>query len=256
MKCPNCGAESSGAFCAECGTPLKGARCRECNAALATGARFCTNCGTPTTGKKAAGQNRIAWYVVGGAGALLLAVLLWPTLTGKSTGDESDGRVPIGQMPAGSAPGADGAAVDPLSGTPREQADRLFNRVMTEKESGDTARAKFFTPMAIQAYGAIPNLDHDGLYHLSLVHTVAGDFKAARETAEKILAQSPNHLLALSAAAGAARGAGDKAAAKRYYERFLAAFDSENKRDLPEYQDHSRMFPDLKSEAEAYVKAN
>lgn len=255
MKCPNCGSESTGAFCAECGTPLKGARCKECNAALAIGARFCTNCGTPTTGKKAAAQSRTAWYVVGGAAVLLLAVLLWPNLTGKSKGNESDGRMPISQMPgAGVADGA--AATDPLSGTPRERADRLFNRVMTEKESGDTARAKFFTPMAIQAYGAIPDLDDDGLYHLSLIHAVAGDFKAARETAEKILTKSPNHLLALSAAAGAARGAGDNAAAKKYYERFLAAFDSENKKDLPEYRDHSRMFPELKTEAETFLKAN
>jgi hypothetical protein len=151
---------------------------------------------------------------------------------------------------------APSAGPGPLSGTPREQADRLFNRIMTERESGDTAQAKFFVPMAVQAYDMAGNLDEDGLYHLSLVHQVGGDFKAARETAERILATSPNHLLGLSAAANAARADGDNSAARNYYQKFLQAFDTESKNTTrPEYRDHGRMFPELKTEAETFLKA-
>lgn len=257
MKCPNCGVESAGAFCAECGTPLEGAKCRECGNAFSPGAKFCTSCGTPTRGQYAARASNSAWYAVGAAALILIGVLAWPAISGNKNRAPDDGRVPIAQMPGG-VPAGEGAGggptMDQLSGTPREQADRLFNRIMTEQQGGDTARAKFFTPMTIQAYGMVPNLDDDGLYHLSLVHDVAGDYKAARETAERILANNPHHLLALSAAANAANAAGDRAAAKRYYEKFLSVFDSESKKDLPEYQDHGRMFPQLKTEAEAFLK--
>lgn len=258
MKCPNCGTDSSGAFCSECGTPLEGAQCKECGNALSPGAKFCTRCGTAVRGRQASARSsNVAWYVAGAAALLLVGVLAWPSITGDRNNRQADGRVPIGQMPGGVPAGegvGTGAMMDPLSGTPREQADRLFNRIMTEQQGGDTARAKFFTPMAIQAYGMVPNLDDDGLYHLSLVHHVAGDYKAARETAQRILAKNPDHLLALSAAANAAIAEGDKTAAKRYYEKFLAVFDSERKKDLPEYQDHGRMFPQLKTEAASFVK--
>ena len=249
MKCPNCGAESSGAFCAECGAPLKGAKCRSCNAPLAVGSKFCTQCGTAVTGRAPA-ASKTAWYIVGGALALLLIVLIWPAVRGEKGNPANDGRVPIGQLQDGPA----GIAQGPLSGSPREQADRLFNRVMSERESGDTARARFFLPMAIQAYGGVGDLDADGLYHLSLLHNLNEDYDAALATAEGILAKSPNHLLALSAAANAARGKGDNAGARKYYERFLSAYDTESQQAKQEYQDHGRMLLELRVEAQSFVR--
>lgn len=260
MKCPNCGAQSDGAFCSECGSPLKGAQCRECNAALATGARFCNNCGSPTgRAAPAAGSgNKLPWIVAGIAALALIGVLARQGIK-PDAGASADGRVPLDQMadPAAAGSVASGApsGPGPLSGTPREQADRLFNRIMTERESGDTAQAKFFAPMAVQAYEMAGQLDADGLYHLSLIHIVAGNFSAARETAERILATSPNHLLALSAAANAARAAGDDSAARAYFQKFIQSYDTESKATRPEYQDHGKMFPEMKTEAEGFLRA-
>jgi tetratricopeptide (TPR) repeat protein len=257
MKCPKCGAQTNGAFCSECGAPLKGAKCRECQAPLAVGARFCNNCGTPVAGRSRAESdgNKLPWIVAGAALVLLIVVLARPALRGDDQ-PEADGRVPLSQFDEAVGQGGPAAAggPGPLSGSPRENADRLFNRVMSERESGDTAQARFFLPMAIQAYGMAGELDADGYYHLSVLQNFAGDHKAALSSAEKILATSPNHLLGLFAAAAAARAAGDDATARRYYQRFLSAYDTESKTTKQEYQDHGRMFPELKSEAEAFVR--
>jgi tetratricopeptide (TPR) repeat protein len=257
MKCPRCGAQTSGAFCSECGAPLKGAKCRECQAALPAGARFCNNCGTPAAGQDAGNDgNKLPWIIAGAALVLLIVVLAWPALQ-RDDQPQADGRVPLSQFDEGMGEGGPAAAggPGPLSGSPRENADRLFNRVMSERESGDTAQAKFFLPMAIQAYGMAGELDADGYYHLSLLQNFSGDHKAAQTSAERILATSPNHLLGLSAAAAAARAAGDHATARKYYERFLSAYDAESKSTKPEYQDHGRMFPQLKSEAETFLRS-
>lgn len=249
MKCQNCGAESGGAFCAECGAPLKGAKCRSCGAALPGGSKFCTQCGTSVIGQSPA-RSKTPWYIVGGALALLLIVLIWPAISGDKGDRANDGRVPIGQLQDGAA----GSAQGPLSGSPREQADRLFNRVMSERESGDTARARFFLPMAIQAYSAVGELDADGLYHLSMLHSLNEDYDAGLAAAESILATSPSHLLALSAAANAARGKGDNAAARKYFDRLLAAYETESKQPRQEYQDHANMLPQLRTEAQSFVR--
>jgi double zinc ribbon protein len=254
MKCPNCGSDASGAFCSECGSPLKGAKCRECNSPLPAGAKFCTNCGTPVAARaRAVAQtpSKAPWFVAGGALLLVTLVLLWPSITGSS--DDRTGRVPLSQIENPGGASVDGAPA-PLTGSPREQADRLFNRIMTERESGDSAKVNQFLPMGIQAYQLAGDLDADGLYHLSLLQALNRDYAASRSTAEQILANSPNHLLALSAAANAARNAGDKTAARKYYQQFLSAYDAELKTKKQEYEDHGRMLPELRAEAEQFVK--
>lgn len=249
MKCPNCAAESSGSFCPECGTPLKGAACRSCNAALAAGANYCTSCGAPA--RAGARRTHPAWYVAGAALVVLIVVLVWPSAPAERT-PESDGRVPISQMQDAAPLGGSDGTPPQLTGTPREQADRLFNRVMTEQANGDTTQARFFLPMALQAYDMAGELDADGLYHLALLQTLTRDYDAARRTAERILSGAPDHLLALSAAGNAAHEAGDRAAAQSYYRRFVAAYAKEKGRtDLPEYRDHGRVFAELKAEAES-----
>ena len=258
MKCPNCGAQSDGAFCSECGAPLKGAKCRECQSPLAAGARFCNNCGAPSgqarrRGAGGSGDNsKLPWIFAGASLLILIIVLVLPALRGNKA-PQVDGRVPLNQM-GEIGGGASSGAPSPLSGTPREQADRLFNRVMTEKEGGDTTQAKFFVPMAVQAYEMAGNLDPDGYYHLSLLHNLGGNPQAALSAAERVLATSPNHLLALSAAAQAARASGDNAAARRFYQRFIAAYDAESRTAKQEYEDHGKMLPELKTEAENFLK--
>ncbi|HSK21364.1 MAG TPA: hypothetical protein VK912_19565 [Longimicrobiales bacterium] len=172
---------------------------------------------------------------------LLIIILVVPMLT-------DDGGSAT-QMPVGGANVAPGTP-PPLTGTPREQADRLFNRIMTSVESGDSAGARGFTPMAIDAYRMAAPLDNDGLYHLAVVHTVAGDPEAARATAEQILAGNANHLLGLAVAGEAAVLAGDSAAARDYYARLLAAYDDEVAKGLQEYQDHARSLPEFRATAQ------
>jgi hypothetical protein len=249
MKCPDCGKQSNGAFCPECGAALASARCKACNGQLVPGARFCNHCGVPVT---AQARSNLPWFIAGGALVALLIVLLIPALR---TGSEPEAGPPPGAAPfAGTGDG--GGTPPPLTGTPREQADRLFNRIMQLRESGDTARASFFLPMGIQAYANAAEagqMDDDGLYHLSLLQTSAGDAPGARGSAEQILAKSPTHLLALSAAGQAAEAQGDSAAARTYYKRFLDAYEAERKKTLPEYTDHARVLPEYEAAARAFI---
>jgi hypothetical protein len=214
------------------------------------GARFCNSCGTPvakaTRAPAHAGGSRpdrsnLPWYVAGGVLLVVIVVLvasMW-------SGDEipAPGTAPFMGSPA--APGTP----PPLNGTPRELADRLFNRIMGAREQGDMATAQQFAPMGIQAYEGAEPLDDDGLYHLAVIHNVAGNHEEGRATAERILAGNPNHLLALAAAAEAMEGAGDQAAALRYHQRFVDAYNSEIGRALPEYLDHARIIPEYREAA-------
>jgi len=144
----------------------------------------------------------------------------------------------------------------PLTGTPREQADRLFNRVMQALAAGDLEQVNFFAPMGILAYRQAGELDDDGLYHLSLLETVGGDPSSGLETAERILEGSKDHLLALAAAAQAADALGDRDRATRYYEHFLAVYEAESERPLPEYLDHAQILEPYRAEAEAYLSGS
>jgi tetratricopeptide (TPR) repeat protein len=142
----------------------------------------------------------------------------------------------------------------PLTGTPREQADRLFNRVMQAQAQADTQQVAFFLPMAVLAYQQAGDLDADGLYHLSVLETAAGQAASGLASAEKILGTHPDHLLGLAAAAQAADALGKPADARRYYERLLAHFEAERGKPFPEYLDHAPVLPGYRQEAQAYLK--
>ena len=241
--CSVCQTESSGAFCPSCGAPLGGARCRHCDADLVPGARFCTQCGEAVRAHSRA--SRLPWHIAAAAVVVLVVVLAVPSLRPGATGGGSFDFQPI--------QGASGAVAPPLTGSPREQADRLFDRVMRAESAGDTEQVRFFLPMAIQAYRQACELDADGLYHLSVLETAAGEPAQAVETAERILAETPSHLLALGAAARASVVAGDEAAARDYYRRLLDAFDAEQTTGRVEYLDHGTILPIYRGEAEAFL---
>jgi hypothetical protein len=249
MKCPNCGKESTGRFCPACGATMKPTSCRECGGKLVPGARFCTSCGTEAVAGPSRQRDRtpatdrgnLPWYIAGAVLLVLIVVLLVPMIYG---GDDvpARGAAPFG---ADAAPGMP----PPLDGTPREQADRLFNRVMTAREGGNMAEAQQFSPMAVQAYEMSEPLDDDGIYHLAAMRVVAGDTDGARAAAERILSRNPNHLLALAIAAEAMEAAGDAQTAREYHRRFLDAYESEVGRQLPEYLDHARVLPEYRAAA-------
>lgn len=234
MRCPSCQTEAAGAFCPACGAPLQGAHCSTCDAELVAGARFCTSCGAPVR----PAPSHLPWYIAGAALIALIVALLYPALSDRAETSRGDVVAPA------FAPNPMSAAPPPLTGTPREQADRLFNRVMTARESGDTAQASFFLPMAITAYEQMGELEADGLYHLGVLRLAAGKYSAAREAAEHILAGSADHLLGLALATDAAERAGERARAREYARRFLAAYERERGKRLPEYQDHAAMLPE------------
>ncbi|HEX6309259.1 MAG TPA: tetratricopeptide repeat protein [Longimicrobiales bacterium] len=186
------------------------------------------------------GNPNLPWYIAGGVLLLLIVILVVPMLTNNDAG--------TAQAPF--APAGAGGTPPPLSGTPRENADRLFERIMTAHERGDTAEALRFAPMGVQAYEMAAPLDNDGLFHLATIQIVAGDYNAARATAEQILNGNPAHLLGLAVAGEAAERANDPDAARSYYGRFLAAYDAEMARGLQEYQDHARTLPEFRQDAE------
>ncbi|HEX9109643.1 MAG TPA: zinc ribbon domain-containing protein [Longimicrobiales bacterium] len=253
MRCPACQTESSGAYCPECGTPLQ-LRCKSCSATLPPGARFCTDCGARARASRA----NVPWYVAGVALIALTVVVLLPASPSASDAQAGPAQTaPVldgGAAATSAAPAGDATSPPPLTGSPREQADRLFNLIMENKEKGDTAKAKFFVPMGIQAYGMAGDLDADGLYHLSLLQALGGDGKAALGTAQKILASAPDHLLGLVAAAEGATVAGDRASARKYYQHFLDRYDAEKGKDLPEYKDHSGVLPQYQAEAQKFLR--
>jgi len=166
--------------------------------------------------------------------------------------------------PAGpAAPAGGGAAagtVDPNAQgvtditqmTPREAADRLFNRVMTTISQGDTAGAMGFQPMAVQAYQRAEPLDLDGLYHQALLELLA-DPAAALATAQRILEAEPNHILGLGVAARASLSLGDEEAARGHYQQLLDAYDEEAPRTLNEYVGHQNLLTEYRAEARSFL---
>jgi tetratricopeptide (TPR) repeat protein len=250
--CPSCGAAASGPYCAGCGAAIA-ATCRACDRALPAGARFCNECGAPVSPAAAepapagapAPASRLPWYVAGAALVALVALVVVPRL-----GDAEP--PPAGMAPfATAAPaGAGPQGVDLSSMSPREAADRLFNRVMSSVAAGDVEQVGTFLPMALQAYAAVQETDADLYYHLGELHLVNGDPASARAAAEKILAGQPTHLFGLHTAARARAEQGDREGAAALYRRFLENYTMEVTRDLPEYRDHAQALPSMRAQAE------
>lgn len=245
--CPKCGTAADGNFCGNCGAAVSTRHCTQCGAKLTDGARFCTQCGsTSVPGVPAQGPSggdfQAGWWIAGGMMIVLILVFAWPIL-------RPDDVAPVPTA----VPAAGPAAVDLSSMTPRQAADRLFERIMMAASAGDSVGAAQFLPMAIQAYDRAAPLDLDGQFHLSTLHRTAGDFVAALATAEQALADGPDHLLLLYAAGEAAREAGDGEAARRHFQRLLDVYDAQMASGNPDYESHTTMMGSIREEASAYL---
>lgn len=280
VNCPDCGAEATGNFCASCGAALSVRHCTQCGQQLAAGSRFCTKCGTPTAasgpgtgtvptpagaaagrstttaraGRGAdsvtgagQGEGNVGWWAAAGLMIVLIMVVAWPLLRPDQVGPETAGVTP-GAAPTGAA------AVDLSQMTPREAADRLFGRVMSAAETGDSTQAAQFMPMAIQAYQRAQPLDLDGLFHLSTLQRTSLDLAAALETAQQGLGTNEDHLLLLHAGAEAAREAGDIELSSQYYDRILSVYDAEMASGNVDYQAHSSMMTTIRQNAQAQLE--
>lgn len=253
MKCTNCGLEVSGRFCSNCGAAQGAAKCPKCGQESGPGARFCNECGTAIAGggagaaapgpAAAAGPaNQAVWYMAGALMVGLILVVAYPVY--------GPGRT--APPPPPTAPPS-ASAVDLSSMTPRQAADRLFNRVMSAASAGDAAEVTNFLPMAIGAHELVEDLDADGKFHLVLLRMQGSLNEDALASAEEILADQPGHLLGLAGAADASLALGDSASARAFYQRWLDVYDAEMAKGLPEYSDHSALLPTMRATAQALI---
>lgn len=236
MKCPACDEDAEGQFCQNCGARLTPAPCPQCEAPVAPGARFCSRCGNPVS--KNAGRNRALPWVVAGALVTALAAALLVRVTSPSTAATSRATAP---------------APDISNLSPRERADRLFNRVMSAVEAGDTAQVNFFVPMALESYRLLGKLDPDARYHLGLILFVNHDFNGALAQADSITREVKGHLLADILRSQIATVRGDTTARNRAFRAYLAAYDREMAAGRPEYTDHQRLLEQMREQARQAV---
>jgi hypothetical protein len=141
---------------------------------------------------------------------------------------------------------------DLASMTPRQAADRLFERAMREHESGDFERAAFFLDMGLQAYVAVPpsEMDVDARFHVGLMQLFQGDSTSARLTGATILGEESDHLLGLLLSARVADFAGHSEDARGFRARLRAAVEAAGGiPSRPEYDSHRPMLERALEEA-------
>ncbi len=251
MKCLSCGATTvEGKYCSQCGTRVQARTCQACGEEPPADAFFCTQCGVSmeigevSTRRKAGGreQRKIVWGVVGMGLVAMILFVAWPIYG--PNGRSSPERAP-------SPPITGASSVDLSSMTPREAADRLFNRVMAAVEQDDSTEVVQFLPMSIRAYELAEPLDLDGKFHLGVLRMQGTLTQEGLAAAEDILATYPDHLLGLGLAADALLALGDTVRAQGYYSRWLEVYSVEMASGLPEYLNHERMLPDMEARARA-----
>ena len=207
------------------GTPPR--TCVNCGAPLSAGAQFCHACGAPQR-RAASRQPPLPWLVVGG-----LIVVIVVAIVSYSVG-RSAGRTAV----AGGATSAEagmGAAPDISNMSPSEQAERLFELVMTAHEQGNVQRMNQFLPMALQAYEMLGTLNADQHYHVGLMDAISGNVQGALAQVDTIRTTEPDHLLATMLRYSVAQLQGDSAAAQAALRKFNQDYTGEMAKNLPEY---------------------
>jgi hypothetical protein len=173
-------------------------------------------------------------WMVGGLALVALVVLVVAQRARAGSADREAVASPLGAT----GPIVRGPDLSTMS--PRERADRLFNRVMSYNERGVADSVQFFADMGIRAYQMLPSLDADARYDMGRIAEVSGDYAIARAQADTILRESPTHLLGLTLAARLARLTKDERAARAYDQRLARAEPAERGKNLPEYERHTR----------------
>ena len=135
--------------------------------------------------------------------------------------------------------------------SPREQADRLFEVVMTAHEQGDFGRVDQFASMALQAYGGIGPLDADAHYHVGLMSAITGNAAEARARIDSMRSVAPDHLLATMLSATVAQMESNSEAVSAAERKFTQDYDAEIATNRVEYQMHERAITNFKARVEA-----
>jgi hypothetical protein len=273
--CSSCGAPRAAAACAGCGAALSaGARfCHRCGLAagapapaggfaadaLPAGAALRTANGAPVAAGRGA-ASAMPW-----AAAFVALLALAAMAAGRNFGVAKGSRLdaPLNALPqeqlgelGGPPAGAGGGGpVGPFAGaagsggatgrppdlskmTPREMADRLFDRVMRLAGEGKADSAQMFSQMALQQYASMP-LDLDLRYDMGRVAEVGGQPEIAAAQADTILREAPTHLLGLVLATKAAALQGRQAEMRAFQRRLVAAAPAEQAKPREEYERHA-----------------
>jgi len=216
--------------------------CSNCGASINASAQFCHACGA----KQGAEAKPLSPGLIG---LVALAVVVVVAVIAYGVGRSSTPAGTAASMPGGGA----GELPDLSSMSPREQADRLFNRVMTAHEAGDVAQMNQFAPMALSAYTNLGSLDPDAHYHVGLMQAITGNAAGALARADSMDAQVPHHLLASMLRSSVAQMTGDTAAGLAASRDFLEHYDEQIVTGRQEYIDHQRGIEMFKSDAESRV---
>jgi double zinc ribbon protein len=252
-SCPSCGNPASGKFCSHCGALLGPATCARCQATLSPEARFCHRCGAPVGAAAATGPapasrlDRVPWLIAGISIAILLGVI------GYTAGRNSHPAAPdmANNGAPGGASGPSGQPPDISQMSPRERFDRLFDRVMSAAEQGDTGTVARFSPMALGAYEQLDSFDADARYHAAMIHLALGQTPEALALADTLLQQDPGHLFGYVIRTQAAQQQNRPAEVKKNQAAFLQHYDAEMKKNRVEYQQHRPVVEDFKKQAQA-----
>jgi len=219
--------------------------CPKCGTKNATKAKYCSNCGTQIN--KAIDRQIPKLKIF-----ILLLILMFVSITGSLgiflgfNNDSVKENVADKNLPLSQSSTQNSRPPDLSKMSPREAADRLFNRVMAASERGDVNEARRFAPMTIQAYELIDNINLDGLFHLGLMNLVMKDKKDVMSFAQRIKDEVPNHLLALFLEYKVAEMAQDANKKSKIGKIFLKSYPKEIKIDREEYVAHRISIEDLK----------
>ena len=235
--CSRCGAAVHGAYCSQCGLPLSDRPCTSCGATLAPASRFCHSCGAPAGNGFAPVRmptpraSRVPWVIAGLLAAVAISAVVYASGARNQAG-------------ASGAPVAPGTPPDLSQMTPKEQFDRLNDRVTRAAEQGDSATAIRFWPMAASAYDNLPpgDRDVDARFHMAWLHFLVAEYPQTLALADTIMAGAPDNLFGYYLRAAVASAQGDSVKANAQRELFKAHFDAEIKKsDRSEYVDHRAM---------------
>jgi len=233
IVCPKCGAETIGKFCGACGEKIR-TTCSSCGTEASPGDRFCQQCGSSLSG--AVRKDTVPWIAVGAVGVVLAVVGAFMIL------DRQDSAAPsTAPVSATTTPNI----------TPAQAAEQLFNHVMAASERGDSAEARRFAPMALEAYAQLGTLDNDAHYHVGLIHVTVGDTVSAQAELDTIRRSVPDHLLGIMLEHALSEAKGDAGGTARAYARFISAYDVEMMTDRSEYRGHRTGIDGFRAQASA-----
>ncbi|MBI3791126.1 MAG: hypothetical protein HY275_09645 [Gemmatimonadetes bacterium] len=218
---------------------------------MSASARYCHRCGAPAdSGARPSAWrgNALPWGIAITCGLLLVAVLATNRFAEKAPAAAAGGPTPGGAPFAGGGDARGGGRPPDISSmSPKDAADRLFDRVMRLKEEGKLDSIRFFAPMALTATASVQPADADVRFHLGAIALATQDTAMAgmaRAQADTILAGRGTHLLGLILGAQASALTGNRTAQKQFEQRLVAASAKELALPLDEYLQHRPVIDD------------